>query len=193
MVTLDSLLENKISASRAWRCPERLLNSSSLALYGSSLWDLFSKDSERLYTSFNVALRNILKLDRCSHSYMLEPLSETPHLKTLLAGRFVSFHEALLNSTKFPVRFLARLYGTDLRTVHGRNLERIASLCNCRLGQLSSKIVKSKLRYMTTPKDESWRVSLGIELLKVREDKEFGLPGFNSDEIDQLLTYVCIS
>ena len=45
----------------------KLMNSYSITLYGSNTWDIFSADCEKLYTSFNVAIRQILKLDRCTH------------------------------------------------------------------------------------------------------------------------------
>ena len=54
-------------------------------------------------------------------------------------------------------------------------------------------MVKNKLRYMQTPDDRLWRPILGAELLKVRDDEVFSLPGFNSDEIELMLTYICVS
>ena len=56
------------------------------AIYGICL----VKKCEKLYKSYNVALRNILRIDRCSHRYLLEPLSRVLHLKTMLSSKFVS-------------------------------------------------------------------------------------------------------
>ena len=111
----------------------KLMNASAMTVYGSNLWNLFSKDCDRLYTSYNVAVRNILKIDRCTHRFLLEPLSEALHLKTMLLSKFVSFHRTLVTSSKFPVRFLARLLETDLRSVHGQNLCNIAQRSCARL------------------------------------------------------------
>ena len=71
----------------------------------------------RLFTSYNVAL--ILKLPRQTHRYMLEPLSEAPHLYVQLLSRYVTFVQTLLNCNIFEVRFLASLSIHDMRTVMG--------------------------------------------------------------------------
>ena len=119
-------------------------------LYGSNLWDLFGKECEKLYTSYNVAIRNILKVDRCTHRYLIEAMSEIPHLKSMLCSRFVTFHQSLRKSPKFPVRFLSKLVESDLRTVHGKNLAGIASKCDLNEESpnlLRTKLVKEKLIY----------------------------------------------
>ena len=42
----------------------KIFNSCAATLYGSNLWDLIGNDCQRLYRSYNVAIRNILKVDR---------------------------------------------------------------------------------------------------------------------------------
>ena len=49
-------------------------------LYGSNTWDLFSPECQRLFTSYNVAVRTILKLPKTTHRYLLESLTDFPHL-----------------------------------------------------------------------------------------------------------------
>ena len=88
----------------------RLMNSYALCIYGSNLWDIFSSDCERLYTSYNVAIRNILKVDRCTYRYLIEPLPDSIHLKTMIQSRYVSFYKSLRQCNKLPVRFLAHIY-----------------------------------------------------------------------------------
>ena len=147
----------------------KLLNTTAMAFYGSNLWDLFGKDSERLYKSYNVAIRNILQLDRCTHRFLIEPLSNSILLKTALASKFVSFHESLITSNKKLVRFLANLVANDQRTVHGRNLSTIAQTCSKPdVNHLKPTVVKKNVRYMPIPESEKWKVSLCRELLSVR-------------------------
>ena len=43
---------------------EVLIKLMNTGIYGSNIWDIFSKDCEKLYTSFNVALRQILRVDK---------------------------------------------------------------------------------------------------------------------------------
>ena len=70
----------------------KLLHLFATNLYGSNLRNLFGKDCEKLYTCYNIAVRNILNIDRCFHCYMLESVSETLHFKAMLLNRSV-FHE----------------------------------------------------------------------------------------------------
>ena len=169
----------------------KVLHTFATNLYGSNLWDIFGKDCDRLYASYNVAIRNILHVDRCTHRYMIEPMSEVMHLKTMLASRFVSFHDSLINSKKFSIRFLARLFESDMRTVYGRNLHEIASLCNVDHRQLTPKIVKSKLKYREVSDEDQWRVRMGKELLELRDKETKHLPGFTADEQAEVLHYIC--
>ena len=171
----------------------KLLNCFTTNLYGSNLWNLFGKDCERLYTSYNVAIRNILNIDRRTHRYLIEPLSNSLHMKTMLASRFVTFHHSLRNSPKFPVRFLAKLCESDLRTVHGKNLDEISRLCDQPVSSLTSRIVKEKLQYRVVPEDQKWRLEVYSELSSVGDNRDLILPGFTDDERNQILHFICVS
>ena len=77
-----------------------------------------------------MTLRNVLKLDRRTHRYSLEPLSGHVHPKVMLASRLVGFYQAQLKSAKFRMRFLMRMAVNDKQTVLGRNLHMIAEECH---------------------------------------------------------------
>ena len=163
------------------------------SLYGSNTWDIFSPDCERLYNSYNAAIRIVLDVDRCTHRYMIEPLSGNLHLKTMLASRYSTFHTSLIQSRKLPVRFLARLSESDNRTVLGRTLSTLRNLCGQRddTTVMNSTMIKRKLCYQEPSESEAWRPDLGKELLMIREGKTVELPGFTNEECADLLHYVC--
>ena len=69
----------------------RLIDTYASSCYGSSLWDLKSKDAEKLYRSWNVMVRNVLSVDRRTHRFLIEPLSGHLHLQTMLMSRLVTF------------------------------------------------------------------------------------------------------
>jgi hypothetical protein len=172
------------------------MNTYATSLYGSNTWDIFSSDCERLYTSFNVTIRTVLNIDRCSHRYLIEPLSECLHLKTMIASRYVTFYRSLITSKKMPVRFLARLAETDQRTVLGRTLSSLLLSCNLADGDLlnlDARLVKKMMKYKTAPDDEKWRIPLCQELLNLREGGQLDLPEFTPEEREELLQYVCVS
>ena len=170
------------------------MNIHATTLYGSNTWDILSPDCERLYKSFNVTMRHVLKIDRCTHRYIIEPLSDCLHLKTVIAARYATFHQSLVKSKKLPVRFLARIAEKDKRTVLGKTLSSLKQLCGMRDEEdLTARIIKKKLKYMDIPPTETWRVSLCKELLSVQEGSQLMLPGFSKDECDELLEYACVT
>jgi hypothetical protein len=171
----------------------KLVNTYATSLYGSNTWDIFSTDSERLYSSYNVTIRHALNIDRCSHRYLIQPLSGCLHLKTMIASRFVTFYNSLINTKKTPVRFLARIRENDQRTVLGRTLAALRLHCKVdENSMLSAMLVKKNLVYKNVPEDEAWRIPLSQELLKCREGV-LEAPGFTSDELDDILRHSCVS
>ena len=171
----------------------KILNIYASSFYGSSLWDLFSTDCEKIYTSWNVAIRICFDVDRTTHRYFIEELSESLHPKVMLCSRYVSFHKSLLTCDKFPVRFLASLHQNDQRTVFGRTLRQIGNMCGLPPQHFPSKIlVKRKMKYFGVPNSETWRPSLLRDLLGARQDRS-ALPGFSSAEIEEMIKFVCTS
>ena len=172
----------------------KLMKTYAASLYGSNTWDIFSPECERLYNSYNVTIRIVLNVDRCTHRYLIEPLSGTLHLKTMLASRYATFYHSLILSNKLPVRFLARLSENDNRTVLGKTL---STLCNQLeeddLSCVNSTVIKNKLCYRAPPEDDLWRLSLGSELLQIRDGNELELKGFTKQECSDLLYFACTS
>ena len=168
----------------------KLINSFAACVYGSNLWDIFSKESERLYTSYSVSMRHALKLNLRTHRYLIEPLAETPHLKTMICSRYVSFFKSLSQCQKFPVRFLAKLQEKDMNTVLGRSLGHLADLCGVPVSNLSTGIVKEKIKYKEIPEQEKWRLPIAKELMLTRS-LETEIRGFSSNEVEDMLSFIC--
>ena len=95
------------------------------SFYGSPLWDLMSADCDRIFRSWNVAIRNLLGVDRRTHRYMIEPLSQSLHPKVMLLSRLVGFYKAQSKSPKMSIRFLIGISENDQRTNLGKTLEYI--------------------------------------------------------------------
>ena len=171
----------------------KLLNVYTTSFYGSSLWDLLSADCERIYKSWNVTVRNIFNLDRTTHRYMIEPMSGCLHPKVMLASRFINFHKALVNSSKFCVRYLARLAERDMRTVMGRTLHYLLEQCGLntnQLEELSPGLIKKSLKYAQAPEGEEWRIHLALELKSIRAEPST-LDGFTITEVEEMLKFTC--
>ena len=87
----------------------KIINLHATSFYGSGTWNIYSKHCNKLYKSWNVMVRNVFNLDRCTHRYLVEHISGCLHPKVMLASRYVTFYKALVSSTKLGVRYLARL------------------------------------------------------------------------------------
>ena len=173
----------------------KLMNIYATTLYGSNTWNIFSIDCEKLYTSFNVAVRQILNLNRCTHRYLIEPLSNTHHLKTIITSRYVTFFKTLVGSSKKPVRFLARLNSMDQRTVLGKTLSKIMTLTGSNVASpedLTPNWIKKNLRYARVPDTDEWRIPLCYELLGARNGS-IVVEGFTNVECEDILSNICIS
>ena len=78
----------------------KIFNIFATSFYGSGLWNLSSKEVDRLFKSWNVAVRIAFGVPPTTHRYLVEHLSGTPHPKTMLNARYVKFVDSLLNSRK---------------------------------------------------------------------------------------------
>ena len=170
----------------------KLLNIYCTSFFGSNCWDLFSNNCDRFYKAWNVSCRIIFKVSNLTHRYLIEPLTECLHPKVIMSSRFIKFHDSLLNCNKPLLRILSNLNKSNLKTVYGTNLFKIAKLCNVKIEELDSNIVKNKMKYFRMPDNEQWRVPLIRDLLSVNSH-DFDLPGFDKKEIDDMLLYACTS
>ena len=59
--------------------------------YGSVIWYLGSQEVDRLEKSWNVAMRKTVNLPRNTHCYLIESVSEEPHVRIVLTRRFLFF------------------------------------------------------------------------------------------------------
>ena len=172
----------------------KLMHIYATCLYGSNLWDILSPKCEKIYTSYNVAIRSIYKLDRKTHRYLIEPLSGCSHLKTLVAARYCTFYKSLVECSKFSVRFLASLQAEDLRSVLGRNVNSLATICYVPRNDkksLSAVLVKKRMIYRKIEDDKIWSVNLATELSDMCNEEIPCFQDFSNDEVKEMLDYLC--
>ena len=107
-ITIDMNLKSRVNSliqEFPYASPRvllQLVQTYACNLYGSNILNLFSSEYDRIYKSYNVALRTILKLPRKTHRYLLEPLtSGFPHLYTQLLSQYVSFARNLIVNEAF--------------------------------------------------------------------------------------------
>ena len=117
-------------------------------------------------------------------------------MKTLISSRYATFYKSLINSKKLSVRFLARLTESDQRTVMGRTLSSLLSICNLKneeLPKLNAGIIKKNMVFSRPPAENEWRIPLGQELLQLRDIGNLDLPGFTLEEQEEILNHICVA
>ena len=110
----------------------------------------------------------------------------------MLASRYSGFVKSLLSSTKYPVRVLGRLSSMDHTTVMGCTLSQIGRECGLAGWdpvKLSPEVIKMKMKYFAVPPNESWRTEFLSELM----DNQLEIPGLNSEDIQEMISYLCTS
>ena len=103
----------------------RLNNIFNTHFTGSSIWDLFCGEADAIEKTWNVAMRKMMKLNCCSHRFLIETLSQTRHIKFSLMKRFINFTHKILNSTKTSLKILYNCIKKDCRSITGNNLRNI--------------------------------------------------------------------
>ena len=135
------------------------------SFYGSPLWDLSSDAANRLYSSWNIMTRITYDIPRESRKFLIEPISETTHVKQKLLKRFLKFHITLGESDKPHLKFLKNIQETDLRSTFGKNT-RFA------LSELGADSIETadpnNFTYSPVPQEEEWKVILIKECLEMR-------------------------
>ena len=58
--------------------------------------------------------------------------------------------------------------------------------------KLKPAMVKDKVRYRVIPDDETWRIDMCKELMNLRRNDDIQVVGFTTDELEELLTFLCV-
>ena len=104
----------------------KLVNIYGTSFYGSVLWDFGGSAIETLYGSWNSCVRMSWNLPNTTHRYLIEEISEFPHLKSILSQRYLGFMNSLVNSKKKCLAQLAKKMIYDQGSNSGQNINLIA-------------------------------------------------------------------
>ena len=160
----------------------RLMNIFAASFYGSGLWDLQSRECDRLFKSWNVTVRMVFGVPPTTHRYLIEPLAGTSHARTMLCFRYVKFKEMLYSSSKVMVNLLARITAEDMRTVMGKTMAKLKTDLNGM--EVSCSNIKDHLKYFPVPELETWRIDYLEELL---DAKNLVIENMNADDIAAMI------
>ena len=168
----------------------RINNTYNCHFTGSPFWDLFGQDALKLEKTWNVSVRQMFSLPRESHRYLIEPVSENLHLKKLLLLRFMSFLRQIKSSAKSVPKDLLRVIENDTRSTTGNNIRNILRLTQRVKIEDVSKHDIQNICYCPIPNNEEWRIPFIKEIIEAR-NSSVEVVGFTSDELSDILEYLC--
>ena len=134
-----------------------------------------------------MSIRRMLRVDRKTHRFLIEPLSGTRHVKRSIFKAFVSFVEKLQHSPKEVVR---KLIKEDCRSTTGSNIRNINLDCAVDQVQPFAKIDIEKKDFFPAPADSGWKVPLIRKLINMR-DGDRKTSGWTQEEMDFAFEYLC--
>ena len=158
--------------------------------YGSVLWDLFGKQAEMVYNTWNVSIRRMLRIDRKTHRYLIEPLSGMDHLKKMFLKAFTSFTQRLSNSPKEVVQNIYNVIKDDCRSITGSNIRQINLLCSNVHRPFSNANIE-KTDFFPIPPEDTWKIGLIKELIDMRDSAKN--VGWTKEEVESTIEYLCTS
>ena len=163
-----------------------------MSFYGSPLWDLFSDTFDNIEFTYNRSIKMMWDLPVETHKYMIEPVSNQSHVKFNIYKKYIGFKDQVFRSNKSVLKHLYSICMKDTNSVTGKILRILMFCCNPNsIYDLNYDSI-DKLVYSEVPNDQFWRMNFLHELLSTRND-ELEVPGFTSDELADMIDFICVT
>ena len=163
-----------------------------MSFSGSSIWDLFADGTDSLEKTYSTSIKIMLDIPRETHRFLIEPLSERTHLKSILIQRFINFEKQVKKCPKQVMKSMFEICKYNVNTITGSNYRKIMLLGKkSKIDQIDDNDIKM-LEYSPVPANEEWRVNLIKDLLEARNDSDL-IPGFTYKELTDMLEFACVS
>ena len=155
---------------------------------GQVLWDLFSREAEMVENTWNVSFRIMFNLPRNAAKFLVEPVSQSEHIKKTFIRRFLSFTEKIKSSKKVALKNVFNIVKHDCQSVTGSNLRNIMLIVGKTSVDDLSVEDASRIEYHEIPEDQLWRVDIVNQLIDALWG-ECQVEGFSRDELNYMLGY----
>ena len=138
--------------------------------------------------SWSTSIKIMYGLNRESHRYFIEPISEKPHIKKILAQRFIKFTSSIIKSKKVALPKIFNIVKNDCCSFTGANLRQLMLLLQKDSIESLEPNDMLKIEFAAVSVEEEWRIPIVKEILDLKTGVMF-LPGegLNSSELDELL------
>ena len=134
----------------------------------------------------------MLDLPYATHRSLIEPLTGEKHVKKILLSRFLGFMEKIEKSGKKALRMLKDTSMKDVRSVTGSNYRSIMLLVGKSFVSEVTKADADRVEYFPIGDNEKWKVGSIQEIINIKNGL-MEVPGFELEELDEVLDYLCTS
>ena len=126
-----------------------------------------------------------------THRNLIEPVTNTRHMKIKLLKNYLGFIGRIKDSKKPVLKQLYDLAKCDVRTTTGSNLRNILLLTNLYdVDNLHPGLVNS-LEYHKMEEKEQWRISMVKELIDIKHGVTVLPDGWSTEDLETIMTFVC--
>ena len=158
---------------------------------GCQTWNLFSQGAEKFFSTYNRSVKVMADLPFATHRYLIEPITEEPHMSITVIRNYLKFILSIKNSTKPVLRQLYSIAKNDVRTTTGANLRNIllkTTLLNVDDLQLSTV---QQIRYKVIKDEDMWRIPIIQDALDMKYGDINPPDGWTTEELDEILEFAC--
>ena len=158
---------------------------------GSPLWNLFSSEAIKLEGTWNRSVKVMYDLPYETHRRLIEPITESLHLRRILIQRFLNFIIQIRKSSKPIINILFNAIKYSVRSTTGHNLRAIMLRTGKENISQLDYITGKDIEYHPLMEDERWKVGIIKECIDVHNGK-LGVNGFSIEELDEICSQICI-
>ena len=162
-----------------------ILRSYVFHLYGCQLWDIYSKEAEKLWATWHKTIKLAYNLPFATHRYLLNALVNYDHIKKQVIKRFIKFHKTVTESDIPQIKIVHNTQSKDYRSVYGRNISHILRDS----GAIALEQVNlANITINPVPPGCEWRINFLVDVLS---ERLYG-DTLSRDESDLILTHICV-
>ena len=126
------------------------------------------------------------------HKYLIEPLSDTKHIKTILIKRFLSFLDQIRKSNKCATKFLLNSILLDARSTTGSNLRNILLRTDKTCIDDLNPNDAFQIEYHPIKPEETWRLPYINDIIEIKNEQMM-IPNISEGDVDDMLNVLCTS
>ena len=129
---------------------------------------------------------------RNTRKFLVEPVSESIHIKKVVIKHFLTFVDRIKSSSKIALKNVFNVVRYDCQSVTGSNLRNIMLLVDkTNIDDLGVDDY-NKVSYHEIPQQECWRIDLINEMVDALWGENI-VEGFSRDELGYMLGYACVA